>query len=418
MKDVFQDSLSAKLAPMRLTWALLAIGFSVTASAFGDSDPTLTGRWSAGVMHSAWTQSSWGDSCGPSPIGGSDAGGIVTVTQNGSELTISGLGRSFSSNACWEQQPGVATVSHSVGHRQWTTVCRSAATDPRRTTITTNLVASDTTLDLDEIGRYEVAVAGQDCSASVRRTRHFALVEREGEIAPASSATGKPASTCAQPGPAARLEASPLYKLLRPGEQFSFHAKVFDEHGCPLAQKVSWRLLKSLANVDIDQTGVLSVRGDAAEGEVQISAAVGEQSIQLNVYVVSARRYAELLTSPSFNDAGESEASAVKTLVSNFVGTRAPRIDPVARRRRTVFVWAVTVLAVLLGIGAMFLARRRRLWMSTPPGPVPRPPTTAYSASEVAPRQPVTLICPVCGTQYGPERQFCDKDGASLVPIN
>jgi hypothetical protein len=42
---------------------------------------------------------------------------------------------------------------------------------------------------------------------------------------------------------------------------------------------------------------------------------------------------------------------------------------------------------------------------SGPPGAAPVRP------------QPKTL-CPVCGTEYGPESRFCGKDGATLVPMN
>jgi hypothetical protein len=287
-------------------------------------------------------------------------------------------------------------------------------------TITTTLTATDTTIDLDEVGRYEVAIAGHDCSASVRRTRHFALIEHEGEK-PALATSGSPEKSvpsCSQTGPAARLEASPSYKLLRPSERFTFHAKVFDEHGCPISQRVAWRLLRTLPGADLDQAGNLSLQSDTPEGELQIGATVAEQSVQVTVYVVSARRYAELLTSPSFNDAGESDAKAVQTLVSTVVGTRAPQIDPTARRRRTIFVWAVTALAVLLGVGAILVTRRRRHWVPTEAPAEPEPTFSTYSASEVQPPASVRLICPVCGTQYGPESQFCGKDGASLVPIN
>jgi len=412
--------INAKLIAMRCRWALFTLLLSSAPAAFGDSGVNMTGRWSAGVMRTGWTLSSWGDNCGPSPVGGSEVGGLVSITQHGAELTIDGLGRSFSSNNCWDQQPGVSAVSHAAGPRQWTTSCRSAASDPRRTTITTTLTASDTTIDLDEVGRYEVAIAGHDCSASVRRTRHFALIEREGEK-PAALASGTPdklTPTCAQTGPAARLEASPSYKLLRPGARFTFHAKVFDEHGCPISQRVAWRLVRTLPGVELDQSGNLSLQTATPEGELQIGATVAEQSVQVTIYVVSERRYAELLTSPSFNDAGESDAKAVQTLVSTVVGTRAPQIDPTARRRRTIFVWAVTALAVLLGVGAILVTRRRRHWVPTETPAEPEPTFLAYSGSEVQTPKSAPLICPVCGTQYGPESQFCGKDGASLVPIN
>ena len=256
---------------MRLSLALLTFLLSSAAPAFGDSGVTLTGRWSAGVMRTVWTLSNWGDSCGPSPIGGSDAGGIVTITQHGPELSIVGLGHPFSSNTCWDLQPGVSVVVHAAGQRQWTTSCRSAAGDPRRVSITTTLLASDSTLDLDEVGRYEVAIAGQDCTANVRRTRHFALVEREGDSPlPISSGNlDKPIASCAQTGQAARLEASPSYKLLRPGEQFTFHAKVYDEHGCRIPQRIAWRLNQTPIGVQLDQAGTLTLRGDAPEGELR-----------------------------------------------------------------------------------------------------------------------------------------------------
>lgn len=405
---------------MQLGRVLLLIVLSGTSPAWADPDTVLAGRWSAGVMRSVWTLANWGNSCGPSPIGGNDAGGIVSITQRGSELVIGGLGRPFSSNSCWDQQPGISIVSHVAATRQWTTICRSAAGDPRRVTITTTLTASDTTLDLDETGRYEVAIAGGDCTASVRRTRHFSLVEREGDnLAPAASvAADKPSASCAQAGPAARLEVSPSYKLLRPMDQFSFHAKVFDEHGCPMSQKVTWRLARALPGTELDPLGTLSARSDAQEGELQISANVGEQSVQVTVYVVSAARYAELLTSPSFNEAGESDAKAITALVSNVVGAQASRIDPTARRRRTFFVWAVAALAVLMGFAAVVVTRRRRQWGPAVPVAEPRPEVVSYSASEVHPPKSVRLICPVCGTHYGPDSQFCGKDGASLVPIN
>jgi len=136
------------------------------------------------------------------------------------------------------------------------------------------------------------------------------------------------------------------------------------------------------------------------------------------VYVVSAKRYAELLTSPSFNPAGESDTPSVEAFVPNVLGTRVAQIDSGANRRRSIFIWAITLLATLLGAAAVFLARRRRHWVpnAQPPDLNPVPPT--YSESKSPEPEPVRWICPVCGTQYNAESQFCGKDGASLVPIN
>jgi hypothetical protein len=280
-------------------------------------------------------------------------------------------------------------------------------------------VRTGTTLDLDETGRYEVSIAGRQCSASVRRTRHFALIQPEGAAQlPTSTELEKPSGACAVRGPVARIEVAPTYKLLRLGEQFSFSARLFDEKGCPVAQKVLWRLPKPRTGVQVDSNGKLEVASDAAEGEVQISAQFGEHSVQVMVYVVSAQRYAELLTSPSFNPAGESDSPSVKAFVPNVLGTRVAQIDSGANRRRTIFIWAITLLAALLGAAAMTLARRRRHWVPTAQPPDLNPAPAAYSESK--PPEPVQVqwICPVCGTQYDTASQFCGKDGASLVPIN
>lgn len=409
----------ARVQKMGLKLTPIALILCITQAASGEEGAELNGRWSAGVLQSVWSLANWGDSCGPSPVGGSEAGGIVTLTQTGVEFTIVGLGRSFSSSSCWDQQPGVSPVAHAAGSNQWTTTCRSAPNDPRRVIITSSLVRSGTTLDLDETGRYEVSIAGRQCSASVRRTRHFALVRREGETQlPTSTELDKPSGACVLRGPVARIEVSPTYKLLRLGEQFSFGARLFDEKGCSVAQKILWRLSKPLRGVKVDSNGRLEVASDATEGEVQISAQFGEHSVQVMVYVVSAQRYAELLTSPSFNPAGESDAPSVKAFVPNVLGTRGAQIDSGANRRRTIFIWAVTLLAALLGAAAMLLARRRRHWVPNAQPPDLNPTATTYSESKSPEPVPVRWICPVCGTQYDAASQFCGKDGASLVPIN
>jgi len=404
---------------MGLKLTPIALILCITQAALGEEGAELNGRWSAGVLQSVWSLANWGDSCGPSPIGGSEAGGIVTLTQTGIELTIVGLGRSFSSSSCWDQQPGVAPVAHAAGSHQWTTTCRSAPNDPRRVIVTSSLVRSGTTLDLDETGRYEVSIAGRQCSASVRRTRHFELIQREGEAQlPTSAELEKPSGACVLRGPVARMEVSPTYKLLRLGEQFLFNARLFDEKGCLVGQKVLWRLPKPRKGVQVDSNGKLQVASDAAEGEVQISAQFGEHSVQVMVYVVSAQRYAELLTSPSFNPAGESDAPSVKAFVPNVLGTRVAQIDSGANRRRTIFIWAITLLAALLGAAAVLLARRRRHWVPNTEPLDLNPAPMAYSESKSPEPEPVRWICPVCGTQYNAESQFCGKDGASLVPIN
>jgi hypothetical protein len=192
-----------------------------------------------------------------------------------------------------------------------------------------------------------------------------------------------------------------------------------DEKGCPVAQKILWRFPKAHEGVQVvDTSGKLAVSSDAPEGEVPITAQFGEHSVQVVIYVVSAQRYAELLSSPSFNPAGESEARSVKSFVPNVLGTRATQVDSGAHRRRTVFVWAISMLAALLGAAAVLLARRKRHWVPNEQPQVLDSAPPAYSETKLPAAKPVRWICPVCGTQFDTESQFCGKDGASLVPIN
>src|SRR5690606_36561188 len=99
----------------------------------------------------------------------------------GSELSISGLGREWSTTQCWEQYPGLARRSHSAGTRGWRNVCKTADSDPRQATVVTTLSATDTTMSFDETAQYQFVIQGQNCTASARRTRSFRLLQREGE---------------------------------------------------------------------------------------------------------------------------------------------------------------------------------------------------------------------------------------------
>lgn len=393
--------------------------------AAADPGPPPSGRWSAGVLQSVWSLDNWGNECGPSPVGSSEAGGLVTLGHSGNEIIITGLGRSFSSASCWDPQPNVAVASHTAGPGRWSTVCRSAPGDPRRVSITTALALNGSVLDLNESGTYEVAIAGRQCSATIHRSRRYTLIQADDAVPdnkPSEPVIKAAVASCAAPGAVARIEASPMYKLLKRGEQFSLKARLLDEKGCPVAQRVIWKMPTPRAGVQIDAFGKISAGTDAAEGEVRINASYGEQSTQVLVYIVSEERYAELLASPSFNKLGESEAKSVKAFTPTALGASAAKIDPTARHRRTLFIWAVTALASVLGIAAVFLARRRprvveELMAARPSEPSKPAPAYSGGAPERV-RAPVRRICPICGAQYDEEVKTCVKDGAVLVPLN
>lgn len=416
---------AAKLPWMgsRLAGVVGIVCLAQVASA--DPGPPPSGRWSAGVLQSVWSLDNWGNECGPSPVGSSEAGGLVTLAHASNEITITGLGRSFSSSSCWDPQPNVAVASHTAGPGRWSTVCRSAPGDPRRVTITTGLALNGSALELNESGTYEVAIAGRQCSATVHRFRRYTLIQADNAVPESNlndTAIKPTGAACATPGAVARIEASPMYKLLKRGEQFSLKARLLDEKGCPVAQRVVWKLPIPRAGVQVDAFGKISAGVDAAEGEVRISASYGEQSTQVLVYIVSEARYAELLASPSFNKLGESEAKSVKAFAPTALGASAAKVDPTARHRRTLFIWAVTALASVLGIAAVFLARRRpRVVEDLMPARPSEPSKPAPAYSGGAPersRTPVRRICPICGAQYDEEAKTCIKEGAVLVPLN
>ena len=67
----------------------------------------------------------------------------MNVVQEGDELVIMG-GRVFRTNQCWDPTPALQRVAHSANAsgRAWSTRCATPPNDPRRATITTNVVDS------------------------------------------------------------------------------------------------------------------------------------------------------------------------------------------------------------------------------------------------------------------------------------
>ena len=122
------------------------------------------------------------------------------------------MGRTYRTSECWELLPGVARTSHAVATRSWRSRCTSAPNDARQTTLVTTISATDTTISLDETGEYQFRIEGQNCTASVRRTRNFSLLQRQGEVAanqPTLSgtvATPRPEST---PSPSSNVAPLP-----------------------------------------------------------------------------------------------------------------------------------------------------------------------------------------------------------------
>ena len=409
-------------------------------------------------MTSRWNFGDWGAACGPRPTGPGAAGGTVVVSQQGGELVVGDKGRTYSSTECWEQYPGLERVSHVGGTRGWRTVCRTKPTDPRQASVITTMSATDTTISFDETGQYQFVIEGQNCTASVRRSRTFTLLQRAGEAprpapsrvvaVPGSKApqAAKPTrlpssdarSRCAQPGPPARLEVRPSRKLMRPGERFAFRSLVLDAHGCPLKKVFPvWRLVDPDSPAHLVSPGVLAVNDDAPETEVALNASVRGRSVKVVVEIASKERYEALLRRGGFDDSGESQQAAVTAIASGSLGgrTTVTHGEPPARRYLLAAVIGAAAVAVA-GLGLVVARRGRqrgqpsgRQTGSTSPTAMAGPETAIASPSmstvgipyagqsTPAPPRP-QKVCPVCGGRFEPDAQFCGVDGATLVPEN
>ncbi len=375
-----------------------------------------------------WRVGSWGEACGPRPGGGGAAGGTVSIQQLGSELAIHGGTRTYRTTECWEQFPGLAPRSHTGGRRGWRTTCKTAAGDPRQATVITTLSATDEAISFDETGQYQFVIEGTACTASVRRTRSFKLIQREGAPPPATAAPAPsaapipsampsaalpkpqpPVARCATPGPASRLEVRPEHKLIRPGDSFQFRLSVLDAAGCAASATPTWSLSKA-PGVTLSNTGLVSVTDDAAEGELHITASVGGRSVKVVLEVASAERYAALLAGGGFDESGE-RGEAIALIAGSEVGSA--EVTSVAERERPWLPWVVALGGLfgifILGLGGLMMRRRQK------PEPASAAPQPGAPPGAPASRR---TICPTCGQIYEDGARYCGADQTQLVPLN
>lgn len=407
-------------------------------------------------MSTQWRIGEWGSQCGPRPGGGGAAGGSVSIKQMGSELTIHGGTRSYQTTQCWEQFPGLAPRSHSGGKRGWRTTCKTGANDPRQATVITTLSATDDAISFDETGQYQFVISGANCTASVRRTQSFRLIQREGEAppaakpsaapsaAPAPSAvpTPKPANRCAEPGEVARLEVRPGRKLIQPGEEFAFRASVVDAAGCPTGQSPRWSVPEG-SQVSSLGGGKIRVDKSAGEGDVKLTASIAGRSVEVVLEVASKERYEALLAAGDFDETGE-KGEAIAVLASGAVGSKEVSAAAKGGPRWGLLIAIGGVAALLLGGGLVFALRGRKassepaeseLASSEQAGEAQagvevagaQPPRPAWQGQTVvipdappppAPAPPCKTICPTCGTIYQGDAQFCGNDQTQLLPMN
>jgi hypothetical protein len=398
--------------------------------------PTLAGRWNATPMRSDWIIGEWGAACGPKPSGGGAPGGSVTITTSGNELKMSGAGRDFSTTECWEQFPGLSRVTHSGGLRAWRSTCNTKAADPRQARIVTTISATDKQISFDETGQYQFIITGQNCTASVRRTRSLALVQREGESAPSASApsasaaepvasaapaTPQPSAAipapkvCALPGPPERLEVRPARKLLRPGDSFEFHTSVLDAAGCALPMSPSWKVVGDAGSLELSGSGRVKVADTASESTVELRATLAGRSARVTVEIASKDRYDALLAQKGLNAEGESSDAAVARIATSALGGGSVVTRDDSQRRRIIFVGVVGGTALVLGLlGFALVQHSRRKPLEPEPRSARLRPTPAITPNRLP---PLGKVCPTCREEYPPEAAFCPNDGNRLLGL-
>jgi hypothetical protein len=361
-----------------------------------------------------WQIGDWGEKCGPKPGGGGVAGGPVTIAQNASELTFTGAGRSFSTAECWEQHPGLSRISHSASARNFQNVCKTAAGDPRQAKIVTTISATDSRINFDETGQYQFVIEGQNCTASVRRTRSYSLVLRQGDrppsapsAKPAAKPAPRPARDCENAGLPERLEVRPSRKLMRPGESFDFRTAVLDARGCALPVTPSWTVLGGSTALSVTAPGSVVAAPNATESEITIEVTLGDRSVRVIVEIAAKDRYDALLQARGLDESGESKDAAVLRVASESLGAREVVARDDSKSKTRLFVALVGGLALLLGITGFVLVRRSRRSAEVAPESPSRPRATPGVTAKV---------CPTCREEFPPHAEFCDKDGNRLVP--
>jgi hypothetical protein len=402
--------------------AAMIFAFALSSRLGSAEVPTLAGAWTASPLSVSWQLGDWGKACGPAPSGGGESGGSVTITQSGNELTIVGVGRSYTTGECWERYPGIQRISHSASARSFQNVCKTANGDPRQAKLVTTISATDSRINFDETGQYQFVIEGQNCTASVRRTRSYSLVSRLGDAPTptptpsASSAPAKPAaraaSDCTGTGLPERLEVRPSRKLMRPGESFEFRSSVLDAHGCPLPVTPTWRVIAGANFLSVTAPGKVTASPNASESEATLEVTLGDRSVRVDVEIASKERYDALLQARGLDESGESKEAAVLRVASESMGAREVVARDEAPTRTRWFVGIAGACALLLGLLGLLLVRRSRRVPEAPPSEAPsRPRASAPSASASANAK----ACPTCREEFPPEAEFCPNDGNRLV---
>lgn len=407
------------------------------------------GKWKQSPLREDFTVQQWLSECGPAPVSASTGGGeIISIKEEGDELSFVGAGRVYRTNQCYDQLPTLVRDAHSrdASGRSWQTRCTTPPADPRHALMQTRVTAtSDTHIEVAETGRYEISIKEGRCIADVKRTRTFDVVA----AAPTPSVAPPPipvpthapepaTKACATPGEPARLEVRPSRKLLRTGESFTFTATVRDTNGCPTSTATSW--VASSDGVVVDATGKVTVPPNAKEGTVDLVVSAAGKSAKVTVEVSSPADYDSLLAQSGLNASGENETAVVTEIATSSLGGSDARAEGSGRTRRNIFIGVVGTLAAILGVLALVgrartkkaeaiereaEERHERRVRETEERNREKMAKHAEalraheeSVSRAAQITAGAMACPACHREYAPGGStFCPADGNQLVAV-
>jgi DNA-directed RNA polymerase subunit M/transcription elongation factor TFIIS len=441
---------------LALAVTIVAIQHSGTA----DANP-LGGKWKQGALKEEFTVQQWLAGCGPAPTNSSSGGGeIVTINEEGDELSFVGGGRVYKTNQCYDPLPTLSRTAHSHDPtaRTWRTRCETPASDPRRATINTLVAAtSDSHIDVVETGRYEITLSDGKCLADIKRSRSFDLVQSDAPP-PTVTATTPPPPTnttppppppkqCTSPGDPARLEVRPSRKLIKPGESFAFRAVVLDGEGCATKTTTTWAGGDPAKKITVDDTGKVTVAPDAPEGTTEITVTAAGKTAKVTIEVASAGHYDDLLAQSGLNASGESDTASTTVIASSSLGAGDAKAEDSGKKRRNIFIAVVGGLALVLGILAIVGVRRSRKAAALEREAAERheerlreyedkkrQKQAEYEAQMKAHEESVAAVeaakakraaavastngleCPSCRREFPSTSQFCPHDGNRLVP--
>ncbi len=222
----------------------------------------------------------------------------------------------------------------------------------------------------------------------------------------------------------------PGKKLLRAGDKFTFRAVVADAEGCPTGTRPTWSIVQGPVSekASVDATGTVAVAADAPEGNLEVSASVGDKGVTVSIEVASPEHYDALLG--RLGDAGEGAEPAVAVIAVGALGGRQAVAADSAKERKTLFLAIVGAVAATLAFAGLVLVRRgtrpadpieadeappssTAAGLDGEPGrgspnpsegplsgpaPAPAPPPAAVPA-----RKGRGKICPTCGERYPTE---------------